>query len=385
MKTVVLRGPVLTQSGYGVHARQVARWLLSRSDIDVRFNVLPWGDTPWILDKDACDGLVGAIMQRSVNHSHKADVSVQLQLPSEWDPSIAPLNIGVTAGVETDRCNPEWVQACNRMSMVIVPSTHARDCITNTGPVVVPMHVVPEAFSDAIASGNTKTLPDFSTGFNFLVFGQLTGNNPENDRKNTFYALKWLCEAFKDDKDVGIVLKTNVGRNSRIDRLVTRNLVSSVVAAARRGNGCPKVHLIHGDMQDDEIAGLYKHKQVKALVSLTRGEGYGLPILEAAASGLPVIATGWSGHLDFLRHGRYVNVYYQLGCVHPSRVDGKIFVKDARWANPSEDDFKQKVLKFRKNNDVPLAWASGLRPKILDMYNIDAVMKAYDDVTTGVI
>lgn len=382
MKTVVLRGPSLTQSGYGVHTRQVARWLLSRPDFDVKFVTLPWGDTPWLLDRNAHDGLVGQIMDRTVKPDFKADISFQLQLPNEWDTSIAPVNIGITASVETDRCNPEWVDCCNKMSAVVVPSQHAKASLTNTGVVTKPLFVIPEAYSDACSKTSGPTLPElpqFSTPFNFLIFGQLTGNNPENDRKNIFYTIKWLCEAFKDNKDVGIVVKTNIGRNTKIDRNLAKGLITAIATDSRKGSVFPKVHLLHGDMDDAEVAALYTHPQVKALVSLTRGEGYGLPILEAAACGLPVIATGWSGHLDFLRHGKYISIYYQLADVHPSRLDGRIFLKGARWAMPSEDDFKARVKKFYQSHTTPKEWAKELQGVIQEKYSLNSISKMYDE------
>jgi glycosyltransferase involved in cell wall biosynthesis len=379
MKTVLLRGPSLTQSGYGVHCRQVARWLLSRSDFDVKFGTLPWGETPWLLNGDLHDGLVGEIMKRTVKPDLKCDISFQLQLPNEWDPTLAPINIGITAGVETDRCNPKWVAACNQMTAIVVPSQHTKAGLLASGQVTRPIFVIPEAYADAIRQPELPTLPEFSTKFNFLVFGQITGNNPESDRKNIFYSIKWLCEAFKDDPDVGIVVKTNVGKNSRIDRNMTKGLLAGVTHEARKGGSFPKVHLLHGDMTEAEVASVYRHPQIKALVALTRGEGYGLPILEAAASGLPIIATGWSGHLEFLKHGKYVSVYYQLNEVHPSRIDGKIFVKGARWAHPSEEDFKKRALKFRQSSAIPKEWAADLQKVILDKYSYDAVATMYDE------
>jgi len=378
MKTVLLRGPSLTQSGYGVHARQLAKWLLSRPDLDVKFGTLPWGDTPWLIDAELHGGLVGQIMQRSVPFDTKADVTVQLQLPNEWDPTLAPINIGITAGVETDRCNPEWVAACNKMTAVVVPSQHTKACLTNSGTVTRPLYVIPEAYSTAISEPPIDLALDFDTPFNFLVFGQLTGANAESDRKNIFYTIKWLCETFKDDAEVGIILKTNVGKNSLIDRGLTKNLLTGVINESRRGNKFPKAYLLHGDMTDGEVAALYKHPKVKALVTLTRGEGYGLPILEAAASGLPVIATGWSGHLDFMKHGKYVSIYYQLAEVHASRIDNKIFVKGARWANASEEDVKKRVLKFRQSPTIPKQWATELAPVLLEKYSLSAICKQYD-------
>ena len=386
-KKVLLRAPVLTQSGYGVHSRQVARWLLGRHDVELEVQALPWGDTPWLINPDLHAGLVGRLMERTVDPSGRYyDATVQLQLPNEWDPNLSKVNIGITAGVETDRCNPAWVSACNAMSMVIVPSKHAASCLTNTAQVTSKLVVVPEAYTDAIKEKAHTTVDDLglSTSFNFLVFGQLTGNNPENDRKNIFYTIKWLCETFKNDEDVGIVVKTNAGRNTTIDRKLINNTFRTIVGEAKKGP-FPKIYLLHGDMSDAEVASLYRHPKVKALVTLTRGEGYGLPILEAAAAGLPVIATGWSGHMDFLSHGKFIDVAYKLEDVHQSRIDGAIFVPGSKWAAPIEDDFKRKVTKFRTASTIPREWAASLAEVIGKKYSQEAIAASYEEATRGIL
>ena len=391
MKTVLLRGPILTQSGYGVHCRQVAKWLLTRSDVDLKIQALPWGDTPWLLNPDAHDGLVKKIMERTADPStfrpKSFDVTLQLQLPNEWDCNLGKVNIGLTAGVETDICNPEWLSSCNKMTAVVVPSTHAASAFTRTGKVDVPLHVIPEAFSEDLTAVTRETiekLPKFSTNFNFLIFGQITGDNPFNDRKNIFFTMKWLFEAFKDDKDVGIVIKTNLGRNTHIDKKRTRDLMRLLIKECGKKE-FPRVHVLHGDMSDLEVASLYRHEQIKCLVTATRGEGYGLPILESAASDLPVIATGWSGHTDFLSEGKYIPLDYTLTQIHASRADGKIFVPGAKWAEVSEDDFKKKVKKFRNSNTIPVEWAKVLGKKIRQNYSQEAIQTIYDEKLGGLL
>ena len=380
MKKVLLRGPVLTQSGYGVHCRQIARWLLSKNNIDLKFQATPWGDTPWLVNPDYQGGLVGRIMDRTVDPTGtKFDVSVQLQLPNEWDPNIASYNVGVSALVETDKCNPAWVSAANRMDRVIVPSKHAADCLTASGEVTKPLSVIPESFSDSVLVPQKTDIFDFSTSFNFLLFGQLTGNSPVNDRKNIYNTVKWFCETFANDPEVGLVIKTNSGRNTMIDQKVVTGILSSIIHQCRRG-AFPRIHLLHGELSDDEVAALYRHPKIKAYISLTRGEGYGLPTLEAAASGLPVIATGWSGHMDYLNVGKFINVGYRLVDVHPSRIDGSIFVKGSKWAEPSEDDFKKRISKFRTNSDVPKQWALDLESKLSKTHDFESIARQYDEL-----
>lgn len=364
-----------------MHARQVARWLLGRTDVKLSVNALPWGDTAWLLDRTSHDGLIGALMDRTSVPSDLRgtdSMSVQLQLPNEWDPNVADVNVGMSAVVETDRCSPEWVAACNKMTRVIVPSKHAEACLRASGTITTPIVVVPEAYGDAFVPGVPQaTLPELDAPTNVLLFGQLTGANPHSDRKNLFFAVKWLCELLRDRADVGIVLKTNMGRNTLIDRDIVVNMMKGLLTEVRRGPN-PRLTLLHGDMSDAEVSALYRHPQIAMLAAPTRGEGFGLPILEAAAAGLPVVATGWSGHMDFLQGHGIGHVDYKLVDVHPSRVDGKIFLKGARWAEPNEVDFKQRITRVLNESAVHRAEAAQLAQVVQRSHSFAAVAKSYD-------
>jgi glycosyltransferase involved in cell wall biosynthesis len=137
--------------------------------------------------------------------------------------------------------------------------------------------------------------------------------------------------------------------------------------------------MLHGEMKAEEMASLYRHPSVKALVTFTRGEGWGLPILEAAASDLPVIATNWSGHLDFLSKGRFIPVDYILSEIPASRVDNTIFVKGAKWAQPVEADAKKKLQKFRDKPSIPQKWATDSGPVIRETFSQSAINQLYTE------
>lgn len=379
MKKVLLRAPSLTQSGYGVHARQIFSWLSQKPNIELAVQLLPWGDTPWILNKKTHE-LAEKIMQCSKPISNP-DITFQLQLPNEWDPSLGKFNIGMTAAVETTICNPEWITACNRMNLVIVPSTHTAKVLKASGNITTPIVVVPEAYPTIF---DADIVPQFNleleNDFNFLIFGQITGPTIQSDRKGVISAIKWLCQEFKDDKRIGVIVKTNMGRNSLIDKKITTNMLKQLVTETREKSEFPRVKLIHGDLSDLEVASLYRHPKIKAAVALTRGEGFGLPILEAARAGMPIVTTGWSGHMDFMQLGKFINVDYRLIDVHPSKIDGKVFVSGARWAEPSEEDFKRRARKLVDSYEMPKQWAHSLANVIQSKYNIQEIFKSYDSI-----
>ena len=380
MRNVLIRAPLLSISGYGVHSRQIYRWLKTYEDINVRTHIVNWGRTSWLVNPDLHDGLVGDIMKSSTSEHKGFDLSIQVQLPNEWDPNLSRINVGVTAAVETDRCNPEWVECCNKMDAIIVPSNHTKNVLMNSGNLNVPVYVIGESYFDEIETPQLPELDiELNTDFNFLILGQMTGNNSENDRKNMFNTLKWLCEEFKDDPDVGIIVKTNSGRGTKIDRKLTGNILRNVLKQIRPGP-YPRIHFLHGNMSQSEIASLYRNKKVKALVSCTRGEGFGLPLLEASASGLPVIATNWSSHPEFLNLGKWLKLPYELKEIDESRIDNSIFMQGSMWAEVNEFDFKKIIRKFYNKPQKPQEWAKQAVSEIRKNYSQAAICEKYDEV-----
>jgi len=382
MALIHIRGPLLTQSGYGVHSRQIFKWALTRGH-DIVAEVTPWGITPWYISRDECDGLVGQIMDRTGPLSAQPDISIQIQLPNEWTPKVGKKTIGITAGIETDICSQEWINCCRQMDQVIVPSRFTKQTFVDCGYKNI--KVVHESFYDQCIDNDITGeliqdgLDIIKTEKNFLMLGQITGPDSTTDRKNTFDTIKWFVEAYAD-KPYGLIVKTNSGTNCKIDKHVTRKKLKTLVDGIRPKNSKVQVYLLHGSLNQGEVASLYKNSKISAFLSATRGEGFGLPLLEAAASGLPVIATNWSGHKDFLDLGKWGKIKKTLVPVPPSRIDGTIFVPGAKWAQPDQNDFVKKINYFLKNEEKAKTNAQLLRDRVAEKYSFASIAKEYDNV-----
>lgn len=385
MKKVLLRAPLLTNSGYGVHSRQVFQWLNEREDVELHVDCVNWGRTSWILDTEKENGLYKEIMGKSKPIERGTyDFSFQVQLPDEWDNSLANHNVGITAAVETDKCSTEWVECCNKMDAVVVPSTFTKNVIVRSGNLKTKVHVIQEWFDPIVFNKSKigKTLNDeryknIDTDFNFLLIGQLTGLTPKEDRKNILNTLKWLFEEFQGQKEVGVVIKTGLGKGTSGDKIKTLNYLKEFTNSNRKGD-YPKLHIVHGNLEKEELFSLYQHNKIKAFTLCTRGEGYGLPLIEAAASGLPVITTNWSGHLEFLKKGLFYPVDYSLAEIPETKIDNRIFKKGTKWAEPDEASFKSKSREVFENYQEAKNKSKDLKKHINFNYNKGVVSKKYD-------
>lgn len=375
MTHVHIRGPLLSISGYGVHSRQIVRWALSK-EFKVTVEILPWGNTPWYTDRTECDGLINKIMEASEPVKSKPDISFQIQLPNEWDNSLAKKNFGVTAAVESNICSPEWVQSCLKMNHVIVPSEFSKRCLVNSGLKSKRVTVIPECFIDSCKNKYDLLDLKFKTENNFLLFGQMSGDY-ETDRKNTAQSIAVFCDVFKGRKDVGLIVKTNSGGNSSVDRTVSRNMLKSILKQVRKDQ-FPRVYFLHGYLNDKEVSSLYQHPGVKGLISLTHGEGFGLPLLEAAACGLPVLATDWSAHTEFLNLGKWSKVSCEVKDIPNRKIDNSIWIEGSKWAYPSVEASKLALDSFEKNNDILVTDAKVLQNKIQAAYSFESISAKYD-------
>jgi glycosyltransferase involved in cell wall biosynthesis len=352
-KKVLLKGPLLTRSGYGEQARFALRSLRSREDLfDIFIQPLQWGQTSWSSEMDEERIWIDLTIERTIafiQQGGQFDLTVQVTIPNEFQ-RLAPINVGYTAGIETTKVAAPWIQKSNEMDRIIVVSGHSKQVFQNTEYTAQNQQTgeeVPFTLKTPIEAVGypVKTfdnLPELdlglSTSFNFLTIAQF------GPRKNLLNTIKWFIEEFRNE-DVGLVVKSNIAKNCLIDRNHLQAKLTNFLR--QQGERQCKVFLLHGDMTDAEMHSLYQHPQINAFVSLPHGEGFGLPLFEAAYSGLPVVATGWSGQLDFLVDAegkeQFYNVAFDLQPVQKEVHWEGVIVPDSMWAFAREGSAKEQM------------------------------------------
>ena len=354
-KKIFVRGPVLSQSGYGEQARFALRALRSREDLfDIYIQPINWGQTGWIWEENEFrKWMDDKILETQLLIQHQnlhPDISLQITIPNEFQ-KLCPMNIGYTAGIETDRVAPVWLQKGNEMDKILVVSNHAKDTYINTVATArnqqtgeelpykleTPVEVV---WENTPLAKDSEDIPGFNpkNDFNFLCVSQM------GPRKNLENTIKWFVEEFID-QEVGLVIKTNTKGNSRIDLEYTEGVLETILAPYS-DRKC-SVSLLHGDLTESQMRGLYEHDKIKAMVNISHGEGFGLPLFEAARLGLPIISIGWSGQTDFL-DDKFLKVKHDLKQVQQHAVWDGVIQADSQWAYADQGSFKMALRQMQK-------------------------------------
>ena len=369
--------PVETMSGYGARSRDIIKAILKYDKYDVKIISQRWGNTSYnALDlNNPEDKQLYDLIWRQPQLPKQPDVWIQITVPNEFQP-VGKYNIGITAGIETTVCDPSWLEGINRMNLTLVSSNHAKQVFeqstfekrnqqTQQVEAVIklekPVEVLFEGVdlnkyfhisdSELEETDLVLSLDEIKEDFCFLFVGHWLQGQIGEDRKNVGYMLKAFLETFKNKKIApALILKTSQVTNSIMDRDEILKKIDAVKQTVK--GDLPNIYLIHGDLEDKDINDLYNHGKVKAMVSLTKGEGFGRPLLEFSLSKKPIIASNWSGHLDFLNSEFTVLVGGSLTPVHQSAQSQNMILAESQWFTPNDasvaDAFKNVYNDYKK-------------------------------------
>ena len=343
----LISSPFDTYSGYGARSRDLIKAVIETDRYEVKLLSQRWGNTPFGFCEDNKEWSFLLDYIQSGQLSEKPKVWMQITVPNEFQP-IGEYNIGVTAGMETTLVDGSWIEGMNRMDLNLVSSEHSKKSFENSvferrnqqgvtiGKVQIekPIEVLFEGANlETYFPTNEPCLIDFNIteSFAYLFVGHWLQGVVGEDRKNVGLLVKAFYETFKNKRNKpALILKTASGSPSYMDRDSILRKIADIKMSVN-SNDLPNIYLLHGDFTDEEMNSLYNHSKVKAMISLTKGEGFGRPLLEFSLTQKPILTTNWSGHTDFLNLEFTTMMNGNLTKIHPSAVIKNMILPEAEW------------------------------------------------------
>jgi glycosyltransferase involved in cell wall biosynthesis len=323
-----------------------------------------------------------------VNIAGLFDITYQVRPPNEFH-KMSDNDIGVTAALETTFAPTEWVSKCNLMKHILVVSEHAKRNLKNTKDqngkgIFTPITVVPFGFNSSNEVLDIYEDIDVTTDFNFLTVCQMA------PRKNFENMLSWFVQEFKNDENVGLFVKTHLQNNSTLDFHAVKARINHILDTTSRDRKC-KVYLLHGNFTEQQMMSLYNPKYIDCYISATHGEGFGIPIFNAACNNIPIIATNWSGHLDFLRApvqvrkrkkiiSHFLKVDFDIDKVRQHHLMPGLITENCLWAYPKEESFRKNLRLVRKDKSSYLEDSDRLSSYLREKYSLENITKQYQEI-----
>lgn len=401
--TLVVSCPIDTYSGYGARSRDFVQSIIDLDKYDVKILPQRWGNTRFGYLQDhnntsLSSRIIGQLTQQP-------DIWIQITVPNEFQ-KVGKYNIGVTAGIETTMCDPSWIQGCNNMDLVLVSSEHAKKVFqeskfdmqdNRTGQITEHIELqtkVEVLFEGADIEKYTPLalpvrfdLSDIDENFNYLVVGHWLPGEVGEDRKNIGYTIKTFLETFKNKpkaKRPGLILKVQAGSGTSI---MDRDAILDRIDAIRKTvkGDLPNIYVLHGELSDSEMNELYNHTKVKAMITLTKGEGFGRPLLEFSLVNKPIIASFWSGHIDFLDKDYIKYVGGNLTPVHPSAAVEKMILRESQWFTPDAIEVGRALKNVYEDYDKWKTAAKRQGHKSRTTFTYEKMRETLDNVLTQYI
>jgi len=404
---MLIVAPLSTRSGYGDHGRDLFHSFYDLDRFDIRVMDVRWGETPRnaLNPNNKKDKL---ILDRILSYGNQLpkqpDICVDIRIPNEFNPLGKHFNIGITAGIETSGVSTVWLEGCNKMDLTIVPSEHSKKGFVDTkydkaqkmpdgsdvkvGELKLekPMEVLFEGEDISVWKPlskeelDTDFVKDISNTikekFAFLFVGQWVKGEYGEDRKDIGRTIKIFCETFANKKDApALFLKTSGATYSVLDREEIKRKIKLIKNMFPRSVKLPNIYLLHGQLSTEEMNQLYNHPKIKSMISLTHGEGFGRPLLEASMAGLPVAASNWSGQVDFLTQEHSVLIGGEMSRVPQSAVWENIVIPESSWFIANEEESSKALLYSYYNHEQLKEKANRLSEINRNNFSHDAMTK----------
>ncbi len=401
---MLICAPVSSRSGYGDHARDLTRSLLAHNKYNIKILDVNWGETPRDALDDELDKNIIECLLPEPKMDGQPDVYVDIRIPNEFQ-TWGKINIGITAGIETSGVSSNWIENCNKMDLIIVPSEHSKNGFTSAlydklqqlpngeqqkvgelkleKPIETLFEGVDKNLYKPLDDSSLNLVDNIKEDFCFLHVGLWGKGGLGEDRKDIGKLVKVFYESFANKKEQpALILKTNQSTFSILDRESCLEKINQIKSMFPKDWNLPNVYLLHGSLSLEEMNKLYNHPKVKCFVSLTHGEGFGRPMLEASMVGLPVITSAWSGQMDFLSQTDSILLGGEMVQVPKSQHWENIIIPESQWFNVNEQQAYKAMNYCFQNYDKVKEKALNLMKTNRDKFTLDKMTEKLDEIIT---
>jgi glycosyltransferase involved in cell wall biosynthesis len=361
---VLVRGAVYGGSGYSEETLAVVLGLAKRG--------IPVELQPMHMRSDALHLLAPEVREHlEVLKTQRVDpaTSVLFQCATADEFSLdmhARFRIGRTT-FETDRLPIGWLEACRSMDEVWVPSQFNRQVFAAEGVDERKIRVLPEGVPTETYRPGIEPLPlPHLRDFNFLSIFEWT------QRKGPDVLLRAYLTEFTADDDVALIVKTYARPDPRIE--ILPRLVHFIEReVGLRLEKAPAIILLPGFMRNEEMPRLYN--SAEAFVLPSRGEGWGRPYMEALACERPVVATRWSGQMDFLNDRNSYLVDCKVTSA-PSNIDVELYAGHS-WAEPNVEHLRHQMRHVFTHREEAKRLAAQGRREMVERWDTNIVIEQW--------
>lgn len=324
MVQIIWRGNFLDYTGYSKATREYIT-AIHNLGIDVKLDPVVYKIPQIELPSEQSELFRHLIYKPK---SYKRKIFIHHQTPDYWKRRLHP-SIGFTYW-ETSKIPSHWVQHLNQMHGIFLSSNHNVELFQKSGVRVPLFHIRPclsPIQSNSKVQPNLQTSPDYLKQLpEFRFLSVLSWIN----RKGYDLLLKAFWQEFSSKDNVSLIIKT-------VDPDANLKEIEKLKISYGISHNTAPLYIDTEVRSDAEMDQLYRNCQ--AFVLPSRGEGIGYPLLEAAQRGLPIIATGWGGHLDFLHDNNSFLIPYHFVPVKPQGFYPG-YQPDQLWAEPSVEQLK---------------------------------------------
>jgi glycosyltransferase involved in cell wall biosynthesis len=355
---VIWRGFVGGSTGYDRASREYLL-ALDRLGIDVKVQAMTYSDSIFV------DGLNPEQVKRITELIEKPEATDKPKIlvyhaqPNGVDPIAERQRydkVVILTVWETTKVPDNWIAPANAADAVIVPCSQNVQALTDSG-INVPIYMVPHGADFNTYKPENPPLPlaNIQGKFTFLSVFQW------QHRKAPEVLLQAYWSEFTPKDNVCLIIKSYYGSHvyTREQNRQIAQTIASYKEYIQRKSGITEtapIFLSTSVFDDEDLKGLYT--LADCFVLPTRGEGVGLPYIESLCSGVPVIATGWGGSMDFLSKDNAYLIDYELEptdsrlqtAISPSY--NQLFTHEMKWAEPNVDSLRLQMRRAYENREL---------------------------------